>query len=157
MVFSSWNLLRFQFESITGFSIFSLFTRIRSSHIALRIFRCLSKLSEEISLQITFYPNATSSTIMRLNPAAKNMVPMLEWSPADISGINSSTTTYSIAPAAKLTRYGSSGTIRLAARIVRIAPIGYTTPDATPAENALIRLMPSPRSGIEMIAPSGKF
>ena len=36
---------------------------------------------------------------------------MLEWLPSDISGISSSTTTYSIAPAAKLKRYGSTGTM----------------------------------------------
>ena len=38
-------------------------------------------------------PNATSSTIMTLNPTAKNTVPRFECCPCDISGISSSTTT----------------------------------------------------------------
>ena len=50
------------------------------------------------------HPSATSSTIITLNPTAKNTVPMLECCPCDISGISSSTTTYSMAPAAKLSR-----------------------------------------------------
>lgn len=47
-------------------------------------------------------PSATSSAIMTVKPAAKNKVPRFECSPSDISGISSSTTTYIIAPAAKL-------------------------------------------------------
>ncbi len=50
------------------------------------------------------HPSATSSTIITLKPAAKNTVPTLECCPCDISGISSSTTTYSMAPAAKLSR-----------------------------------------------------
>ena len=45
------------------------------------------------------YPSATSSTIITLKPTAKNIVPTFECSPCDISGISSSTTTYSMAPA----------------------------------------------------------
>ena len=51
------------------------------------------------------YPSATSSTIITLKPTAKNTVPTLECRPCDISGISASTTTYSMAPAAKLSRY----------------------------------------------------
>ena len=40
-----------------------------------------------------YQPSATSRTIIRLNPAAKKTVPMLECRPCDISGISSSTTT----------------------------------------------------------------
>ena len=40
-----------------------------------------------------FYPNATSNTIITEKPTAKNMVPISECSPSDISGISSSTTT----------------------------------------------------------------
>ena len=50
------------------------------------------------------HPSATSSTIITLKPTAKNTVPTLECCPCDISGISSSTTTYSMAPAAKLSR-----------------------------------------------------
>lgn len=50
------------------------------------------------------YPSATSSTIITLKPTAKNTVPTLECCPCDISGISSTTTTYSMAPAAKLSR-----------------------------------------------------
>ena len=39
------------------------------------------------------YPSATSSIIIRVKPNAKKIVPMLECSPSDISGISSSTTT----------------------------------------------------------------
>ena len=39
------------------------------------------------------YPSATSSAIIRLKPTAKNITPILECSPEDISGISSSTTT----------------------------------------------------------------
>ena len=46
----------------------------------------------------------TSRTIIRLNPTAKSTVPISECSPCDISGMSSSTTTYSMAPAAKLSR-----------------------------------------------------
>ena len=45
------------------------------------------------------HPSATSSTIITLKPTAKNTVPTLECCPCDISGISSSTTTYSMAPA----------------------------------------------------------
>ena len=38
------------------------------------------------------YPSATSSAIIRLNPTANATTPIFECSPADISGINSSTT-----------------------------------------------------------------
>ena len=41
----------------------------------------------------TFHPSATSSIIISVKPNAKKMVPMLECSPSDISGISSSTTT----------------------------------------------------------------
>lgn len=40
-----------------------------------------------------YHPNATSSTIISENPTAKKIVPILECSPADISGMSSSTTT----------------------------------------------------------------
>ena len=82
---------------------------------------------------------------------------MLEWLPSDISGISSSTTTYNIAPAAKLKRYGSTGTMIPAASIVSTPATGSTAPDSTPIKNDFLRLIPSPRSGIEIIAPSGKF
>lgn len=69
---------------------------------------------------------------MVTNPMAKRTVPMLECFPSDISGISSSTTTYIIAPAAKLRKYGSKGTTCEAKRIVRTEPIGSTSPDKTP-------------------------
>ena len=37
------------------------------------------------------------------------------------------------------------------------AAIGSTIPDTVPYKNARRLEIPSPRSGIEMIAPSGKF
>ena len=46
-------------------------------------------------------PSATSRAIINTNPKAKQIVPRFECAPSDISGINSSTTTYIMAPAAK--------------------------------------------------------
>ena len=48
-----------------------------------------------------FYPNATSKIIIIIKPKAKPNVPKLECFPTWDSGINSSTTTYIIDPAAK--------------------------------------------------------
>lgn len=62
-----------------------------------------------------------------------------------------------MAPAAKLRKYGYAGITSCAARIVSTAPTGSTTPESTPPKNALPSLSPSARSGMEMIAPSGKF
>ena len=62
-----------------------------------------------------------------------------------------------MAPAAKLSRYGNAGTIKPAARIVRIAPIGSTIPDNTPLIKARGLFSPSAHNGMDMIAPSGKF
>ncbi len=36
-------------------------------------------------------------------------------------------------------------------------PTGSTTPDSTPPRNALFLFSPSALSGMDMIAPSGKF
>lgn len=44
-------------------------------------------------LRAIVYPSATSSTIIRLNPIIKRIVPQFECSPSDISGISSSMTT----------------------------------------------------------------
>ena len=55
------------------------------------------------------YPNATSKIIIITKPNATPIVPMLVCSPACESGINSSTTTYTIAPAAKDNIYGRIG------------------------------------------------
>ena len=52
----------------------------------------ISSLSQK-QRHLRAYPSATSSVIMTLKPAAKKIVPMLECSPCDISGISSSTTT----------------------------------------------------------------
>lgn len=50
-------------------------------------------VSPPACIPAVFHPSATSSTIIRLKPTAKNTVPMLECAPCDISGISSSTTT----------------------------------------------------------------
>ena len=109
------------------------------------------------SLLRLVYPSATSRAIMRVNPAANNSVAMLEWLPSDISGISSSTTTYIMAPAAKLSRQGKTGTTSSAARTVSAPARGSTTPEAAPCRKALMRDSPSECSGIEIMAPSGKF
>ena len=56
------------------------------------------------TLGILSHPRVTSSIIISTNPNENAMVPQFECFPSDISGINSSTTTYIIAPAAKASR-----------------------------------------------------
>ena len=82
---------------------------------------------------------------------------MFECSPDCDSGISSSTTTYSIAPAAKESKYGRIVPTNPVKSIVIIAPIGSTIPDNIPYINAFVFETPSDLSGIEIIAPSGKF
>lgn len=103
------------------------------------------------------HPSATSNIIIMTNPAAKPIVPKFECSPWDDSGINSSTTTKIIAPAAKDNKYGSAGINFDANKIIKKAPIGSTTPDNTPYKKAFHFPIPDPIKGMEMIAPSGKF
>ncbi len=106
---------------------------------------------------IKIYPRTTSRIIITENPIAKNTVPVFECEPCDISGISSSTTTYIIAPAANDKKNGITGTIIFASIIVIIAPKGSTAPESTPPRNACDLLIPSDLSGIEIMAPSGKF
>ena len=51
-----------------------------------------------------FYPSAISKIIIRINPNENPKIPKLECCPSCKSGINSSTTTYNIAPAAKASK-----------------------------------------------------
>ena len=74
-----------------------------------------------------------------------------------IIGINSFTTAYIIAPAAKPRRYGRIGTTNEMARSVIKAPRGSIIPDRIPSRNALLLLIPPLARGMDMIAPSGKF
>lgn len=104
-----------------------------------------------------FYPSATSKIIIVTKPNENKTVPMFVCFPSDISGINSSTTTYIIAPAAKLKKYGSNGTTCVANKMVIIEPIGSTNPDKTPYMKVFHFGIPSALSGIDTIAPSGKF
>ena len=49
------------------------------------------------------------------------------------------------------------GITNCAANMVSTAPMGSTTPDSTPPKKARPFFIPSARSGMETIAPSGKF
>ena len=91
------------------------------------------------------------------NPIANPIVPKSVCFPFSVSGIHSSTTTYIIAPAAKDKIYGSIGKTALVNAIVIKAPIGSTIPDAVPNKNAFDFEIPSVLSGMDIIAPSGKF
>lgn len=88
-------------------------------------------------------------------PTINAMVARLEW-PPDISGTSSSMTTYIMAPAAKLSRYGITGSIIPMASIVSIPAIGSTIPDSTPYTKALSFELPVLCNGMDMIAPSGR-
>lgn len=92
-----------------------------------------------------------------MNPKEKPNVPKLECLPTCDSGINSSTTTYIIAPAAKDNKYGKIGTTREVRKTVIPPNIGSTIPDNVPYKNDLVLEFPSSFKGIDIIAPSGKF
>ena len=96
------------------------------------------------------HPRATSSTIITVKPTAALSAP-----PRAAVGSSSTATTYSMAPAAKPSRYGSAGTISCAAAMVSAAPSGSTAPDSTPAIKARGFGLPSARRGREITAPSG--
>ena len=85
------------------------------------------------------------------------MVHMSVFSFLVASGINSSITTKTIAPAAKERKYGKKGKIKEVSRIVIIAATGSTAPESDPYKNEQNLLFPSVCNGIEIIAPSGKF
>ena len=82
------------------------------------------------------YPRTTSSVIIIENPTANAIVPMFECLPSDISGISSSITTYIIAPAAKLKRYGIAGTMNFDKSMVKAAATGSTAPESIPYQHA---------------------
>ena len=103
------------------------------------------------------HDKATSRIIIRVKPRENATVARLVWFPSDISGISSSTTTYIIAPAAKESRYGRALRTSEEARMVSQAPTGSTSPDSVPSTKERFRLTSSECSGIEMMAPSGKF
>ena len=94
---------------------------------------------------------------MSIKPSAKPMVPILLCLPFCDDGISSSTTTYSIAPAARARSSGIAAVLSLSMNIVASAAMGSTSPDAAPHTNAFPGLLPSLRSGTEIIAPSGIF
>ena len=55
-------------------------------------------------LSVRVYPSAISRIIIIIKPIAKAIVPISECLPCWVSGISSSTTTYSIAPAEKASK-----------------------------------------------------
>lgn len=98
-----------------------------------------------------------SNSIIRANPQANPIVPMLLCFPFCDDGISSSMTTYSIAPAAKASNAGIAAAVSSKNITVAIAATGSTSPDSVPIKNALARLFPSLCRGIDMMAPSGMF
>ena len=104
-------------------------------------------------------PRATSRIIMMRKPAMTPRVPPWVWWlwRRLASGISSSTTTYSMAPAAKDSSQGRSSSTEPATRTVSTAKTGSTAPLSAPMPNAFPGRIPSCRRGREMAAPSGKF
>lgn len=100
---------------------------------------------------------AQSRIIISTKPAVKPSVGMLLCGSDCASGINSSTTTYIIAPAAKDSKYGRAGVIVEISSIVNKLAMGSTIPDNAPIANALALCIPSEYNGIDSTAPSGKF
>ena len=99
----------------------------------------------------------TSSVIISTNPMANPMVPTLLCFPLCDDGISSSTTTYSIAPAAKESSTGIAVAFSPRNSIVAMAAMGSTSPENAPQVNAVSLLFPSLRSGTDIMAPSGMF
>ena len=99
----------------------------------------------------------TSSVIINTKPIANPMVPMLLCFPVCEEGISSSTTTYSMAPAANDSTTGIADAFSPRNSIVAMAATGSTIPDTAPHVNAVNLLFPSLRKGTEIIAPSGMF
>ena len=62
-----------------------------------------------------------------------------------------------MAPAANDRRYGIAGTAYFNNAIVARPASGSTAPESVPSRNALFFVSPFILSGMEIIAPSGKF
>ena len=95
----------------------------------------ISKLILKYTLNLLlfkFYPKTTSRTIISAKPMAKPIVPRLLCSPCCEAGINSSTTTYSMAPAEKDSNTGMAGRVYSRNSRVMTAAIGSTIPDSVP-------------------------
>ena len=106
---------------------------------------------------VKIHPSATSSTIITRKPAITPSVPGCECSPRWASGISSSTTTYSIAPAAAESSHGIKGVSCAAASTTSTPNTGSTIPESAPYANARPRDSPSCRSGSATAAPSGEI
>lgn len=104
-----------------------------------------------------YQPKVESSIIIVVNPIANPMVPTLLCSPACDDGISSSTTTYSIAPAAKASSTGIAPRLLSRKNMVANAATGSTSPDSAPQVNAVRLLFFSLRRGMDIMAPSGMF
>ncbi len=79
---------------------------------------------------VVVYPNATSKTIMMVNPIIKQMVAKSTFPARCDSGMSSSTTTKIIAPAAKLSAYGSIVAEWVTAAAPMAAAIGSITAES---------------------------
>lgn len=109
---------------------------VASLRLFLRIKHNFIEKTGESPFLFFFYFIATSSIIIKINPIATPIVPPSPSRPLCASGINSSTVTYIIAPAANDNIYGNIGDIIDVKNIVIIAPIGSTAPDNAPYEKA---------------------
>ena len=87
--FMSKIFLNFTHSSINVCICFLLILRTFRQFLRVSGSNVLCKKRENLKT----YPNATSKIIIKLNPAAKKIVPIFECFPTAISGINSSTTT----------------------------------------------------------------
>lgn len=86
-------------KNVQGADVF--YVRLDIGHCHRRRGDCYS---EKTVIHFHNYPSITSSTIISTKPAAKPMVPRLEWRPCAVIGRSSSTTTNIIAPAPKARR-----------------------------------------------------
>ena len=104
-----------------------------------------------------YYPNATSIVIIKANPKSKARVAISLLPLVCDSGINSSTQTKIIAPAANAKAYGRITVTSEINQAPNAAPIISTKALACPRLNALPFEAPVARIGIDNAEPSGKF
>ena len=103
------------------------------------------------------YPNDTSRIIIIENPIKVKIAIKSFFSFVWLSGINSCTTTYIIAPAANDNKKGSKYLILSTNKAPIIPLIGSTIPLNCPKKNAFFLERPSLLRGTLTAVPSGKF
>lgn len=122
------------------------------------VIRLTEKISKDSVISAaTIHPKAISRIIIITNPSIVPEVATSVLRASCDSGINSSTTTKIIAPAAKARAYGRIGLINKTAAAPSIPAMGSINAEDCPYRKLLKGGMPSARRGTATATPSGKF